>query len=153
MPHVFVAYDDYAIEGVDEEFIQFVFDVALSLADKSAESEMGLIITTSPRMKDLNYKYRGKNKTTNVLSFVSSEIAKDFIDGGEDKNYLGDVYISQTELIKEAKELKIVPKERFVQLFVHGILHLLGFDHEKTTRGALAMEKLEDRIVGVALEG
>jgi probable rRNA maturation factor len=152
MSKVFVAYDDYAITGVDDEFIHFVFDMALSLADRSEDSEMGLIITDSSRIKDLNHRYRGKNKATNVLSFVSSEIAKDFIEAVEDENYLGDVYISSPELTKEASELKITPKDRFVQLCVHGILHLLGFDHEKDTKAALAMEELEDRIVGTVLK-
>lgn len=147
MPSVFIAYDDYAVGGVDDEFIQFVFDITLSITDRSPHSEMGLIMTSSPRIKDLNYRYRGKNKVTNVLSFVSSEIAKDFIEAKEDENYLGDVYIAQPELIKEARKLKITPKDRFVQLFVHGTLHLLGFDHERGRAAALTVEKLEDRIV------
>lgn len=150
MAKVFVAYDDYAITGVDDEFIHFVFDMALSLTNQSEDSEMGLIITDSSRIKDLNYRYRGKNKVTNVLSFVSSEIAKDFISGVEDENYLGDVYISSAELMREANELGIALKDRFVQLFVHGVLHLFGFDHE-SEKDAEVMESMEDKITTAIL--
>ncbi|MBU1082838.1 rRNA maturation RNase YbeY [Patescibacteria group bacterium] len=150
MSQVFIAYDEYAIEGVDDEFIHFVFDMTISMADKSAESEMGLIITTNDRIKDLNFRYRGKDKPTNVLSFASSEIAKDFVSADIDANYLGDVYISSAELMREAGELGIAPKDRFVQLFVHGVLHLFGFDHENA-KDAEVMESMEDKITAAIL--
>jgi len=151
MARVFVAYDDYAVKGVDNELIQFAWEVVLSFTNQSANSEVGLIITTNEKIRALNRRYRGKDKSTNVLSFANSDIAKEFV-GAIDESYLGDVYISQPRLLKEARELKVIPKDRFIQLFMHGALHLLKFDHKKSKAEALTMEKLEDRIVNAILD-
>lgn len=157
MSQVFVGYDTYSIEGVNEEFIHFIFDVTLGSAslrfsedspgsaNKLMESEVGLILADNAKMRSLNQRYRGKDRPTNVLSFTNQEIA-----GGaqveSDEHYLGDIYIGVTVLADESKELKISEKERFAQLFVHGLLHLLGWDHEKPAE-AVEMEALEDKIV------
>ena len=146
MAQVFVGYDSYGISGVDTEYIQFIFDMILSHTACPKDSEMGLVITSDEHNKSLNSQYRGKNKTTNVLSFSNDlveENAPDVLE--EDKNYLGDVYISYQQLNREAAQLKISLKERFVQLFIHGALHLIGFDHEEDV-AAEAYENLEDKI-------
>ncbi|MFA5967569.1 MAG: rRNA maturation RNase YbeY [Patescibacteria group bacterium] len=149
MSQVFIGYDGYGIEGVDDEFIRFIFDVVLGSANKSLDSEAGLILANDDKMKSLNQRYRGKDKSTNVLSFENKDIVG-VTQAQSDKNYLGDVYISCETLAQEAKGLRISDKERFAQLFVHGLLHLLGFDHEQSA-DAKEMESLEDRIVQLVL--
>jgi len=145
MSQVFIGYDAYGIAGVDDEFIRFIFDTTLGLTNTSLNSEVGLILSDNAKMQQLNQRYRGKDTATNVLSFTNQDMA----DGGQvetDKNYLGDIYIGYFVLVNEAKDLKISEQERFAQLFVHGLLHLLGFDHE-TAAEAKVMEALEDQIV------
>jgi probable rRNA maturation factor len=136
---------------VDESFIHFVFDMTLAHAAGNQNSEAGLVITSDEQIRRLNHRYRGKDKPTNVLSFANDEI-KDFVlvDNKPDKNYLGDVYIAYPTLMREAHDLHETSRERFTQLFVHGVLHLLGFDHEDKTDAGV-MEQLEDKIVTLIL--
>jgi len=149
MSQVFIGYDGYGIDGVDDEFIRFIFDVTLGSTSKKMDSEVGLVLANDDKMKSLNQRYCGKDKSTNVLSFENKEIAG--VNQAEpDKNYLGDIYIGCGTLAQEAKNLKISEKERFAQLFIHGILHLFGFDHEQPDDRE-EMENLEDRIVQLVL--
>lgn len=149
MSQVYIGYGQFGIEGVDEEFIRFIFDVTLGLVTQKNDSEIGVILTTDEQIQKMNQRYRGKDTTTNVLSFSNSDIPD--LNGNEtDTNYLGDIYICYSVLIDEAKKLNISSKDRFAQLFVHGLLHLLGFDHE-TDSDAKKMEDLEDKIVQLVL--
>ncbi|OGB85460.1 rRNA maturation RNase YbeY [candidate division Kazan bacterium RIFCSPLOWO2_01_FULL_48_13] len=125
--------------------------MTLSHAAGDQNSEVGLVITSDEHIKNLNHRYRGNDRPTNVLSFANDEI-KDFVsvDSSKDKNYLGDIYISYPTLMREAHDLHETSRERFIQLFVHGVLHLLGFDH-KDKADANVMERLEDKIVTAIL--
>ena len=146
MSQVFIGYDTYNMEGVDDELIRFIFDVTLGLTTKKMDSEVGLILSKSDQMQQLNQRYLGHDRPTNVLSFTDQAISGEKHLATTDANYLGDIYIGVEVLEKEAQELKISEKERFVQLFVHGLLHLLGWDHVTSVQAA-EMEELEDQIV------
>lgn len=149
MSQVFVGYDTYSIEGVDEEFVRFIFDVTLGSTTQKMNSEVGLVLAGDDVMRQLNRRYRGKDNSTNVLSFTNQEMING-VQVEPDCQYLGDIYISPEILVKEAQQLKISEKERFAQLFVHGILHLLDFDHASPAEG-VKMEELEDKIVQLVL--
>lgn len=149
MAQVFIGYGAYGINGVDDEFIRFIFDVALGCTSKKMDSECGLILSDNALIQTLNHRYRGKNRPTNVLSFTNTEL-KGVAQGESDANYLGDIYISYAILVEEANKLEISEKDRFAQLFTHGLLHLLGHDHERPT-DATAMEELEDRIIQLVI--
>ncbi len=86
---------------------------------------------------DLNQTYRGISKPTNVLAFAMQEGEFSDITPG----LLGDVVISAQTAEREAKEAGISMEERMSQLLVHGILHLIGFDHEAGVAQADEMEK------------
>ena len=88
-------------------------------------------------MEKLNETYRGINKPTNVLAFPMQEGQFSDITPG----LLGDVVISLETAEKEAITAGISLEERTSQLLIHGILHLLGFDHEMGDKEADAMEK------------
>ncbi|MFH0912105.1 MAG: rRNA maturation RNase YbeY [Patescibacteria group bacterium] len=151
MSRVFIGYGNYGIDGVDEEFIRFIFDITLGSTQKTLDSEAGVIIADEEQIAKLNHRYRGKDQSTNVLSFTNTEMKGSYPTESDD-NYLGDVYICHPILQREAEELKVSEKERFAQLFVHGLLHLLGFDHEDTVAAkAKEMEVLEDRIVQLVM--
>ncbi|MEA1909683.1 MAG: rRNA maturation RNase YbeY [Patescibacteria group bacterium] len=151
MSQVFIGYDNHGIDGVDDDCIRFIFDVVLGSLKRDMNLEVGLVIADEKKMQDLNKKYCGKDKPTNVLSFTNSEIP-DLADNPElqDKNYLGDVYICYQILLDEAKTMKISNRERFSQLFVHGLLHLNGFDHEDPSE-TKKMEEMEDKICELIL--
>ena len=85
-----------------------------------------LLLSNNKNIKKLNKNFRNKNKSTDILSFPLSKKIK------ISKNtYLGDIVISYEYLDKpNSNNLKLF-KERVIKLFIHGFLHLLGFDHRK----------------------
>jgi probable rRNA maturation factor len=97
-------------------------------------------------VRRLNRTYRGKDAPTNVLSFPSRGPAPD------DGAYLGDVVLAAETVRQEAVELGIEPGHHLQHLVVHGLLHLLGHDHQADA-AAEEMERLEVEIlatIGVA---
>lgn len=146
MARVYVGYDDYGLEGVDLELIQFIFDVVISMTALDGESEVGMILATDEHIRKLNKNYRGKDQSTNVLSFSSLEVGVGDPMPQDTGNYLGDIYISRNLVEREAKKLGVAPKQEFARLFVHGLLHLAGMDHDKAA-ATKKMEALEDKIL------
>ena len=98
--------------------------------------ELSLVIMNDAGIRELNSTYRGKDSATNVLSFSMQE--GEF--GDITPDLLGDVVISVETAQREADEAGITLAERMSQLLVHGILHLVGFDHERGESEAGAME-------------
>ena len=146
MTKVYIGYDQYGIEGVNNEFIEFVFDVVAGMAKLHPDAEVGVVVTDDDQMQQLNRQYRGKDYPTNVLSFGYTETAKGDGMPVDDKHYLGDIYMSRRLVTDEAKEMKISSRARFAHLFVHGLLHLAGMHHD-TQAQAEKMEELEDTIL------
>ncbi len=99
--------------------------------------EISIVILDDKKIGKLNETYRGISKPTNVLAFPMQEGQFSDITPG----LLGDVVISLETAEKEAISADISLEERVSQLLIHGILHLLGFDHEKGDREADTMEK------------
>ncbi len=99
--------------------------------------EISIVILDDRKMAQLNKTYRGINKPTNVLAFPMQEGAFSEITPG----LLGDVVISIETAEREAATAMISLEERTSQLLIHGILHLLGFDHERGDKDAAAMDE------------
>ena len=97
------------------------------------------MLTDDKKMRALNRAYRGKDKPTNVLSFAA-------LDGARPKPgmpwLLGDVVLTSGVIAREAKAQRKSVQHHLSHLAVHGVLHLLGYDHEQD-RDAEAMEALE----------
>lgn len=110
---------------------------------RNAEPAFGLDVTfvTRGKMKSLNRKFRGKDSPTDVLSFPALEI---FARQG----HLGDLVICAPILEQQAREIGHSPKRELHVLLVHGLLHLLGYDHERSTRESSEMAKWENQILG-----
>ncbi|MBF0231677.1 MAG: rRNA maturation RNase YbeY [Desulfamplus sp.] len=98
--------------------------------------EISVVITDNVHIKELNQLYRGIDTPTNVLSF--SMLEGEF---ASVSNLLGDLVISAERAEEEAIESGITLDERMSQLIVHGILHLIGYDHENGEEAAFEMEK------------
>jgi len=107
---------------------------ALSAANAGAGA-VTILLTDDAALKALNTKFRGKKKVTNVLSFPSP-----------DPGYLGDIAIAYGIVAREAKAQRKRIKAHAAHLAAHGVLHLLGYDHEDEA-DALLMEGLEKRIL------
>ncbi len=91
---------------------------------KNKNHEFSILLTNDKQMKDLNLKFRKKNKTTDVLSFPLK--IKD-----KKKIYIGDIAISY-EIVKERAKKSNFSLE-FDRMWVHGYLHLVGYDHKKNS--------------------
>lgn len=91
-------------------------------------------------MKRLNAKYRGKNRSTDVLSFSPPEV---FFDLG----HLGELVICLPVLKSQAREFKHKPELELKILLIHGLLHLLGLDHEKGPKQAAEQARMERKLL------
>jgi probable rRNA maturation factor len=100
-----------------------------------AEAELSLALSDDATVQGLNRDYRAKDKPTNVLSFPAPH-----------GPLLGDVIIAFETLTREAAEEQLTPADHLAHLTIHGLLHLLGYDHE-TEAEALRMEALETSIL------
>ncbi len=114
------------------------------------DKELSILFTDDEHMAALNQQYRDKEGATDVLSFPMTEDL-----GGEttpalfEPVMLGDVVVSVDTALRDAEELK-QPFERTVdRLLIHGILHLLGYDHEKSQVDAMCMTKEEERLMAL----
>lgn len=101
-----------------------------------ADAEMGLVITGQERIRELNLKYLGEDKPTDVLSFQmmpgTDEFESDappFITPPDGMLHLGEVIISYPQAAIQAKELQHPVNREIAILIIHGVLHLLGYDH------------------------
>jgi probable rRNA maturation factor len=98
---------------------------------------INVIVTNDRVIRDLNRRYRGKDKATDVLSFSYLE------EGSRAKDApAGDVFVSHQTLARDARRLGVAPENLALRIVVHGFLHVLGFDHE-TDADATRMERRE----------
>ena len=94
------------------------------------------------RMRALNFEHRGKDTTTDVLTFPLSEGKAAF----DTMNELGDIFISVPQIRRQARELGVEPQEEFIRMLIHGILHSIGYDHV-TKKDADAMFGLQEKLL------
>ena len=107
------------------------------------DGELSILIVDNSRIGELNEKYLNRVGPTNVIAFPMQEGRFSSIS----PHLLGDVVISVEIAAKEGKSFGISLEERFIQLLVHGILHLLGYDHEKTDQEAEKMEQKSEELL------
>ncbi|MDZ7714462.1 MAG: rRNA maturation RNase YbeY [Rhodovibrio sp.] len=111
-----------------------------------AGAEVSVVLADDATVRDLNRAYRGQDKPTNVLSFANLEDAHapDRPDG--EPVLLGDVVLARETVLAEARAQGKTPGDHLSHLCVHGLLHLLGYDHMAEAE-AEAMEALERRVL------
>lgn len=107
------------------------------------EPELSIVLSDDAGVRELNRQYRGRDKATNVLSFAMNEGAAGDPAAGP---LLGDILIAHETLEAEAREQGIPPENHLSHLVVHGVLHLLGYDHELSDGDA---ERMEEREVAI----
>lgn len=122
--------------------IRAIFSRACRLVRCSKEAEISVVLVGDKKMRDLNRKYRKKDKTTNVLAFPTYAPCS----MRHAPCDLGDIFISLPEAKREAKKYGWTLKYAIARLALHGFLHLLGYDHEQE-KEARVMEGLEQKIL------
>jgi probable rRNA maturation factor len=113
---------------------------ALQGARHHAPAELSIRIVDAREGRSLNRRYRGKDYATNVLSFLVE------LPRGVTSPLLGDLVICASVVVREAREQHKLPRNHYAHLTVHGVLHLLGYDHMNDAE-ATQLETLETRIL------
>lgn len=111
-------------------------------------AELSIILVNDRKIRELNLKYRGKDKTTDVLSFPLHEEPR-----GLPFLPLGDIAINLKAAQRDASEQKISLREHLRWLLAHGILHLLGYDHEKSRHAGKKMRLKEKKLLAGLTKG
>jgi probable rRNA maturation factor len=126
--------------------------VAAALASRILEADLAIRIVGAQEGRALNRHYRGKDYATNVLSFPADMAEGVKLPKGVKLPLLGDIVLCAPVVAKEAKEQKKPLAAHYAHLTVHGVLHLLGWDHQDE-RDADCMEALEREILaGLGIE-
>jgi len=107
---------------------------------KQGRAELSIALVGDREMRPLNSKYRRKKQTTDVLSFLVEDQPM------LGAKILGDVVISVEQARRQAKQRGNTLKSEMATLLIHGILHLLGYDHEKSPRQAKIMFARERKL-------
>lgn len=124
------------------DFLSVVSKAVFEAAEASFnEAEISVLITDDKEICLLNKEYRQKDYSTDVLSFPMAEYPL------EDGGMLGDIVISLETAKKQAAENTIDIKREFAFLYIHGLLHLLGFDHETSPEDEEEMFDLQEAIL------
>jgi len=113
---------------------------ALSGAEASGPAELSVLLTDDAGQRALNGQWRGKDTSTNVLSFPQVEPFAPL------HGLIGDISLAYETLAREAAEMDKDFEDHFAHLLVHGLLHIIGHDHEQEAEAA-HMEGLETRIL------
>jgi probable rRNA maturation factor len=111
---------------------------------RKSTAELALTFSDDATLKSLNGRYRGKDKPTNVLSFGSPDDWRTALPAQPCP--LGDVVLARETVLREARQQGKTPADHATHLIIHGVLHLLGHDHERAA-DALRMEKIETGIL------
>ncbi len=111
-----------------------------AIRDERERSEMVIRLVDEQEIKDLNREYCGKDRPTNVLSFPSN------LPAVVDSDLLGDLVICAPVVAREAEEQGKTEEAHWAHMVVHGVLHLLGYDHLQQDE-AETMEQLERKVM------
>ena len=104
---------------------------------------LNITIVDNEKIREINREYSNKDAVTDVISFAFEE-AEDYI--YEDIRFLGEIYISYERCVSQAKDFGHSVKREFCYLAVHGLLHLLGYDH-MSEEDKKEMRTLEEEIL------
>ena len=114
---------------------------AILSAVGETSAELGIVFVGDQRMRGFNRQYRGKDRTTDVLAFAMREAPH------SSAHLLGDVVIAVPTAVRQAKQGQRSLDEELAVLIVHGILHLCGYDHERSEKEARRMYRRERMIL------
>lgn len=121
---------------------------------KDLNIEFSITLCGERKIRSLNAQYRRKDKITDVLSFPLEDKPMNLLKKSKlmfPVLSLGDIFICKEVAMRQAKEFNLKAEEELIYLGVHGLLHLLGFDHEISRADEKKMQKEEDFITGKIL--
>ena len=138
--------EDYIINTTNEEIDTSELDKVIKFACKKMNVKnplLNIVIVDNKRIQEINKLYRNKDAVTDVISFAFEEV--DDVKY-KDVRFLGEIYISYERCVSQASEYGHSIKREFCYLAVHGLLHLLGYDH-MNEEDKKVMRTLEEEIL------
>lgn len=130
---------------VDTALVEQAVRAVLAAEQVSGPLEVSVLVSDDAELQRLNRDYRGIDAPTDVLSFGAA--ADTFVAAPGQPRFLGDLAISYERVLAQAAEYAHSPQRELAFLTVHGMLHLLGYDHERGPDANSAMRAREDTIL------
>jgi len=121
------------VSSSDYDFLKKVAKIALN----KKKLDLSVVLISPSKIKELNRKYRKKNKVTDVLSFIYDD--------------LGEIVICLKQVRENAKKFGLPFKTELAKILIHSVLHILGYDH-KSQKQAAIMEKKENYYLNLWLK-
>jgi len=122
---------------INTHYIQDITEALLAYLGLS-KKDLSILFVDNKKITRMNHKYFQKNKPTNVISFSYTN--------GLPCEVIGDIVISLEKTKEEAESLEVSVSERVLALIIHGLLHILGFDHEKGKKERRKMHYREKKL-------
>jgi probable rRNA maturation factor len=147
MVEVDVLIDERFADMADAELIERAVVATLAGETVSGPVEVSVLVTDDAALHTLNRDYRSVDAPTDVLSFAAEEdieAGPAFVLPPDAPRYLGDIAISYERVVTQAAEYGHSRERELAYLTAHGVLHLLGYDHERGTEDAAAMRMREE---------
>ncbi len=138
---IFIEVDEKYQDLFPSELLQEAAQKTLQLESLEELPSLSIKITSDQEIQELNTVYRGMDKATDVLSFEA-----DYFDPDLESRYLGDVVISYPQAAGQAQKRGHPVESELQLLVIHGILHLLGFDHSSVEEKE-SMWSIQDQVL------
>ncbi len=136
---------------VSKSWLRMVASQALGSEDRDESSGVSLVIADDETLRGLNLEYRGLDEVTDVLAFSLEEAGGDHPDGAfpdtpDEASHMGEIVISYPQAKRQAREAKKPLRAELALLVVHGVLHLLGYDHAEPQEERVMWAR-QDRVL------
>lgn len=141
---------------LDKRWLKSVVQEAVNALAFVSPVELSLVITDAVKTRRLNREYRGKNKPTDVLAFSmmdGKDEEKSFVNPPDGVLHLGEVVISYPQAAQQAAELGHSTEEEVALLIIHGVLHLVGYDHEQANEEEKMRAKEKEIMARIRFSG
>jgi probable rRNA maturation factor len=152
MIEVDIQIDERFENDVDTALIERAVAATLLAGQVAGPIEVGVLVTGDAALRRLNRDYRGVDAPTDVLSFADDEPPSAahpaFVRAPNAPRYLGDLAISYERVVAQAAEYGHSRARELAFLTVHGVLHLLDYDHERGPEDQATMRAREELIMG-----
>jgi probable rRNA maturation factor len=135
-------------ESVDTAIVARAVEQTLRAEQIAGPVEISILITDDMELHRLNQSYLGIDAPTDVLSFAGGDDYFSFVHPPDAPRYLGDIAISWDRVVAQAAEYGHSRERELAFLVVHGVLHVLGYDHERGPVDEAEMRAREEAILG-----
>ncbi|MDI6591708.1 MAG: rRNA maturation RNase YbeY [Patescibacteria group bacterium] len=132
---------------IDEEFLKKIAQKVLK--EEKKEADLSIALIGQGRIRKINKRYRGKNRVTDVLAFPETKVLLENFKVGPLQKIpsLGEIVICLREVKKNAKRYGSSFEKELARVLIHGILHLLGYNHEISEEKAKEMEEKQNQYI------